>query len=157
MGADESEQDSALHKAYEEAAYIINFKPDRLGHALLLSDGLMDILLKQPIPIETCPTSNIMTLELAMHHHGNLLDGMKMHPQLGKWLERGYPISISTDDWGLFSTNLTKELLLVAKAYNLGETELEGIMMGSIGHIFDRSEGIKSRLRTVMKDYCANS
>ncbi|KAL7532265.1 hypothetical protein ACHAXR_004528 [Thalassiosira sp. AJA248-18] len=146
-GSNEVEKDEALQKAYLEALSIIKFKPSRLGHALLLSEPLMEILLHNPIPIETCPTSNIMTLELALHHKGNLLDGMRMHPQLGKWLQKEYPITINTDDSGLFCTNLTKEILLVAKAYNLGERELARILLKSIDHIFDPSGETKSRLR----------
>jgi len=88
-----------------------------------------------------------MTLELALHHNGNLIDGMKMHPQLSKWLEIGYPVSINTDDSGLFCTNLTKEYLLVAKAYDLGATELSDITMNSIEHIFDPHGETKSRLK----------
>ena len=119
-GENELEEDEAKLKAYHEAESILQFNPDRLGHALLLSDSLMEKLFHQPIPIECCPTSNVMTLELSLHKEGNLLDGMKLHPQLRKWLEKKYPISINTDDSGLFCTNLTKELLLVAKAHHLG-------------------------------------
>lgn len=152
MGSNEFEKDPALLKAYQEAASIIQFKPNRLGHALLLSDSLMETLSQQQsIPIECCPTSNVMTLELALHHEGNLIDGMKMHPQLGKWLKNGYPISINTDDSGLFCTNLTKENLLVAKAYNLGETQLGNITIDSIEHIFDSGE-TKSRLRMDLRE-----
>jgi len=117
----DNEVDEMKRKAYQEAESTLEFKPDRLGHALLLSDSLMEKLIQQPIPIECCPTSNIMTLELANHTNGSLLDGMKMHPQLGKWIAKNYPISINTDDSGLFCTNLTKELLLVSKAYHLNE------------------------------------
>jgi len=148
MGLNESEKDQALLKAYDEASAIIQFNPDRLGHALLLSDSLMRSLLQNPIPIECCPTSNIMTLDLALHHEGSLVEGMKMHPQLGKWLENGYPISINTDDSGLFNTNLTKELLLVANVYHLSMAEISSITLNSIEHIFDTSEKTKSRLRT---------
>eukprot|EP00584_Thalassiosira_punctigera_P009569 CAMPEP_0172544432 /NCGR_PEP_ID=MMETSP1067-20121228/14595_1 /TAXON_ID=265564 ORGANISM="Thalassiosira punctigera, Strain Tpunct2005C2" /NCGR_SAMPLE_ID=MMETSP1067 /ASSEMBLY_ACC=CAM_ASM_000444 /LENGTH=406 /DNA_ID=CAMNT_0013330997 /DNA_START=14 /DNA_END=1230 /DNA_ORIENTATION=+ len=136
MGSSEFEKDQALLKAYQEAVSIIQFRPDRLGHAMLLSDSLMGTLQQTPIPIECCPTSNVMTLELALHHGGNLIDGMKIHPQLGKWLDASYPISINTDDSGLFGTNLTKELLLVAKAHNLRKSELGNIILNSVDHIF---------------------
>ena len=145
-GENELEEDEAKLKAYHEAESILQFNPDRLGHALLLSDSLMEKLFHQPIPIECCPTSNVMTLELSLHKEGNLLDGMKLHPQLRKWLEKKYPISINTDDSGLFCTNLTKELLLVAKAHHLGDVELSNIVLGSVEHIFDQE--IQSTLRT---------
>ena len=147
-----NEVDETKCKAYQEAESVLEFGPDRLGHALLLSDSLMETLIQQPIPIECCPTSNIMTLELANHTNGSLLDGMKMHPQLGKWIAKNYPISINTDDSGLFCTNLTKELLLVSKAHHLNEKELRNIVLNSIEHIFDSTGDIKSRLRTVIRD-----
>ena len=151
-----NEVDESKRKAYQEAESILQYKPDRLGHALLLSDSLMERLIQQPIPIECCPTSNIMTLELANHTNGSLLDGMKMHPKLGKWIKKNYPISINTDDSGLFCTNLTKELLLVSKAYNLNEIELGNIVLNSIDHIFDSTGDTKSRLRTYIQDQIAS-
>lgn len=152
MGENESEVDETKRKAYQEAAAILEFKPDRLGHALLLADSLMEILTQQPIVIECCPTSNIMTLELALHKEGDLLDGMKLHPQLAKWIEKKYPISINTDDSGLFCTNLTKELLLVAKAHNLNEKDLGNIILGSVEHTFEKEE-TKLSLRNAISDW----
>ena len=43
---------------------ILAFRPDRLGHALHLTAAQTDALHARPIPIEICPTSNIMTLHL---------------------------------------------------------------------------------------------
>jgi adenosine deaminase len=132
--------DTTLKNAYEEASAILQFRPDRLGHALLLPNDLMEKLMKQPIPIECCPTSNVMTLELAMHHGGNLIDGLKRHPQLQNWIERKYPFSINTDDSGIFCTNLTKEYLLVAKVFELHENDLADMAMQTVDHIFDKSK-----------------
>ncbi|KAL3790056.1 hypothetical protein ACHAWO_004813 [Cyclotella atomus] len=130
--------DTTLKKAYEEASAVLQFRPDRLGHALLLPNDLMNKLMQQPIPIECCPTSNVMTLELALHHGGNLIGGLKMHPQLQKWIERKYPFSINTDDSGIFCTNLTKEYLLVAKVFGLHENDLADIAIRAVDHIFDK-------------------
>ena len=114
----------------------------------------MKMLMQQEerIPIECCPTSNVITLELALHHEGSLVDGLRSHPQLDRWLESEYPISINTDDSGLFCTNLTKELLLVAKACNLHERAITDIVSNSIEHIFDSSGETKSRLRKAIHD-----
>jgi adenosine deaminase len=110
------------------------FVPDRIGHALLLPPRLQRRLLQLGIPVETCPTSNVMTLELAQsqsqmrppsdapaagppHHHvaAVVADGLSRHPQLRPWLEHGHPLAICTDDPGVFGTTLTREWeLLVA-------------------------------------------
>ena len=143
---DSSDQDPTLRKAYEEVTAMLEYRPDRLGHALLLPDTIMEKLLENPIPVECCPTSNVMTLELALHHGGSLVDGLKMHPQLNEWLLREYPISINTDDSGLFCTNSTRELLLVAKACHVDEYVLARIILGSTEHIFEPSNRIKEIL-----------
>ena len=140
----------SLKKAYEEALAIIDFRPDRLGHALLLPNSLMDMLILHPIPIECCPTSNVMTLELATHHGGSLVDGLKKHPQIDKWIKSSYPFSINTDDAGIFCTNLTKEYLLVAKVFELNENDLADILIRSIDHIFD--ESMKETLKRLISD-----
>jgi len=135
-----------LVKAYKEAMAILKFRPDRLGHALLLPDVAMEQLSSNPIPIEACPTSNIMTLELNSHHDGCLVEGLRMHPRLRQWLEAEYPISLNTDDSGLFCTNATQELLLFAEAYHVGEDVLSRIIVDSLSHIFDSSNAVQSKL-----------
>lgn len=138
--------DPTLLAKYKEALAVINFRPDRLGHALTLSSSLIELLYNDPIPIECCPTSNTMTLDFALHHEGSLIDGMKMHPHLKKWIDTGYPISINTDDSGIFCTDLTKEFLLIAKVFGLDEKRLSKIVLVSVEHVFD--EDIKDRLRS---------
>jgi len=130
------ETEPKLSKAYEEAMAVLRFQPDRLGHALLLPDSLQCMLDESRIPIETCPTSNVMTLELATCFQGNLIEGLKRHPRLKNWLETDYPISVSTDDSGVFHTDPTKELLLMAVAYNLDEGALKKIVLASMDHAF---------------------
>ena len=78
---------------------ILAFRPDRLGHALHLSAAHVAALEAAPIPIELCPTSNMKTLRLS-----SLAD----HPTLRRWIEGGYPVSISTDDFGVFSTTASQ-------------------------------------------------
>ena len=58
---------SSLQRARQEAKEMLEFRPDRLGHALLLPSDLKENLMQHPICVETCPTSNLLTLELAHH------------------------------------------------------------------------------------------
>jgi adenosine deaminase len=120
--------------ARKEAEAILEmgqFVPDRIGHALLLPPKLQRRLLELRIPVETCPTSNVMTLELAQliqshsdaaphthhHHFASVVDGLKRHPQLRSWLERDHPLAICTDDPGVFGTTLTREWELLVAAH----------------------------------------
>ena len=65
---------------------------------------------------------------------------------LEKWLEVGYPISISTDDSGVFDTDSTKELRLLQLAMNISEWQLAGLIWGSLDQVFDPSRRVRSRL-----------
>ena len=134
--ADHETETDSDGEAWKEAKCILKFHPDRLGHALLLPPDLQKELANASIPIETCPTSNVMTLELntntnnkikkngqidndhdRQHDHGNLIDGLKQHPILMEWISQNHPICICTDDPGIFDTTLTKELYLLYKAF----------------------------------------
>jgi adenosine deaminase len=128
--------DQATKTAFEEAQSILNFGPDRLGHALLLPPPLHKKLSDLKIAVESCPTSNVMTLELAKHSSGSLLEGLKKHPQLEYWLRTKHPISIGTDDPGVFHTTATKELLLLQKAFGLEKSELKRIVLDSMDQAF---------------------
>ncbi len=100
-------------EAYKDAKAILDFGPSRLGHALILPPSLQQQLAELKIPVETCPTSNVMTTELVEKSSGgSLVDGVKRHPQLKKWLESKHPLCICTDDPGVFDTNATQEFVL---------------------------------------------
>uniref|UniRef100_A0A7S4WC74 Adenosine deaminase domain-containing protein n=2 Tax=Ditylum brightwellii TaxID=49249 RepID=A0A7S4WC74_9STRA len=146
-GSSTNEQDASLKKAFDEAMRVIEFRPDRLGHGLLLPESITSILQNDPIPIECCPTSNVMTLELAQHHEGSLIEGLRGHPQLSKWLKNQYPISINTDDSGVFNTTLTRELLLLVEAYGVDEFTIRKIILNSIDHCFEQSDDVRFVLR----------
>lgn len=135
---------------FQEVKAILNFVPDRLGHALLLPTSLLSTMDTLRIPVESCPTSNVMTLELATDVHGHIVKGLQRHPQMGHWLETGYPISISTDDSGVFQTDPTKELLLLALAFGVDQKFLRQLQINSVNHCFC-SVDIKARLLSVLE------
>ena len=134
-----------------EIEQVIDFRPDRLGHALFLSDKCLQMLEDDPIPIECCPTSNVMTLELAGGAAGggegeSLASGLRKHPTLKHWLDIGYPVSISTDDAGVFNTTATNELALVCEAFGMDAWRITGIVWASLDHVFEPSRRVRSRL-----------
>ncbi len=103
-----------------EIQNILDFKPDRLGHALKLTNNQIKKLLddKEKIPIEICPSSNINTLGIK---------DLSEHPNLKKLLDNNYPISINTDDKSVFNTTLSNEYYLFAKTFKLNKDEIERI------------------------------
>lgn len=125
---------------FDEASAMLEFKPDRLGHALLLPDKLRQRLRQLNIPVETCPTSNVMTLELAHRASGHLVDGLSQHPQLEHWLDWNHPLAIGTDDPGVFDTTPSQELYLLGKAFGVSRATLATIVVNSIDHAFCQEE-----------------
>lgn len=137
------EEEDSSNIIYEDTIRILEFSPDRLGHALLLTESMYRNLESRhiKIPIECCPTSNVMTLELAKHVEGDLTHGLRRHPRLSQWISTEYPISISTDDPGIFNTDPITELMLLAEAFQMSEPwHLIRIILDSISHSFESNE-----------------
>mmetsp|Transcript_4154 Transcript_4154/g.8665 ORF Transcript_4154/g.8665 Transcript_4154/m.8665 type:complete len:403 (-) Transcript_4154:112-1320(-) len=133
--------------ACEEAERIVAFRPDRLGHALFLPPTVVAALNSDPIPVECCPTSNVLTIELsASCRDGDVAEGLRRHPQLGRWLASGYPFSVSTDDPGVFGTNSSRELMLIGTAHDVDRKEIAKIVLRSVDHAFEGPE-FKKMLR----------
>lgn len=123
---------------HSDNASILQFRPERLGHALLLSASDVASLRSSPIPIELCPTSNKMTLRLR---------SMRDHPTMASWLDEGYPVSISTDDSTVFNTNSSKELALVAEAHDLTAEQVVKLALAPLEHAFEPSSKQLSDMR----------
>jgi len=144
-----NDQDSA---AYMDALSILNFGPTRLGHALILPPGLQQKLAELEIPVETCPTSNVMTTELVEKSSGgSLVEGVKRHPQLQQWLENKHPICICTDDPGVFNTDATQEFVLLQEAFALEIRDFQDIVLNAVDYAFTDEETkaiLKNRIRT---------
>jgi adenosine deaminase len=142
-------------KARDEAVAILAFRPDRLGHALLLPSSLQKVLEDTKIPVETCPTSNVMTLELARSSNGNLVHGLSQHPCLAQWLQNNHPLSIGTDDPGVFHTNATKELVLLVNTFSLDPCAMAEKVADSVNYAFCNEtlrQEINAKMREIMKE-----
>jgi len=135
-GADSSSDSMSEQRARREAQTMIDFHPDRLGHALLLTREQHEEVIRKGIPIETCPTSNVMTLELANRFHGKLVHGLRQHPALAQWIKASHPIVICTDDPGVFHTTLSKELLLVHEAMDVPLQHLVAMERNAMKYAF---------------------
>ena len=136
-----------LETARQEAAATLKFHPDRLGHALLLPPSLRKILSEKCIPVETCPTSNVMTLELNKVVDGDLIHGLRQHATLQTWLDSKHPLAVGTDDPGVFDTTATQELLLLATAFRLQKKDVARIVTQSMDYAFC-DETVRNQIRT---------
>jgi len=172
----ETETTTSTLRAYQDAENILNFRPDRLGHALLLPPSLQKKLNRSKIPIETCPTSNVMTLELNDTTHKSsttesVVEGLKRHPHLLTWLigdgdnnnDTGtsmenkkfpyHPIAICTDDNGVFNTDATQEVDVVLTAFRangIGIAQLKDLICQSMDFAFC-DDKTKRRIKPLLK------
>jgi len=109
---------------------------ERIGHGIasIRDAKLMDILIERQIPLEICPKSNLCTGALA-----KLLGAQKAsledHP-LPKFIARGVPVTLATDDPAMFRTNLDETYSLAATKSGLTRTQLVAIAEAGFRHAF---------------------
>ena len=101
---------------------------ERLGHGVRCVEDpeLVKHLVRERIPLEVCPTSNVnlgVVPSLAEH----------MLPRL---LEAGLEVSIGSDDPPLFGTDLPTELLRVATTFALDAERIRALCANAIRHSF---------------------
>jgi len=120
----------------DETTSILDFGPDRLGHALHLKQHHLDKMLLlnsqgRAAAIEICPTSNQITLSLDSHSD---------HPHIRNWRAMGYPVSINTDDRGVFNTTLSEEIVHVKNVLQLDMSEVVELIASTISQTFASAE-----------------
>lgn len=93
-----------------------DLEAERIGHgcSAVLDPELLAHLAGEDIPVEVCPTSNIRT---------RAVPTLPEHP-LPRLLEAGVPVTLATDDPGMFHTDLNREYLLCHEQFGLSRTEL---------------------------------
>ena len=120
----------------------LNFKPDRLGHSVYLSSKDWESIQKMRIPIEACPTSNLFTRSVNAYEN---------HP-FGKWFKSGHPVTICTDDKGVFDSILSNEWTHMAKAFKLTKKDCKEISMRTVDYIFMDDE-LKLKFKSQFSKY----
>lgn len=89
----------------------------RIGHGVQIyrDENVMQIIRDRGIPLELCPTSNMLT---------NAVPDLKDHP-LKKLFDFGVAVTINTDDPGIFNTNLNREYRICREIIGMGFEDLE--------------------------------
>ena len=106
------------------AAALRWLRPVRIAHGLRAADdpGVVRLLAKRGVALDACPTSNVAT--------GALPDVADAARRIRLLLAAGVPVTLSTDDPGLFATTLYGEYRKLAMA-GLSAPELRAIFLAS--------------------------
>jgi adenosine deaminase len=111
----------------------------RVGHAVSLAWeddmlGLLKMMRRRGICVETCPTSEWVICGLKGADH-----------PFGTYMKYGVPVSINTDDEGVLRSNLTLEFVRAVQWWKLDYRTLKTLVQNSLRYSF--SEGREEELR----------
>lgn len=122
---------------------------ERIGHGTNLElspDGAdLELVRRSRSAVEACPTSNQLLLGVPFSRHPLL-----------KYLRSGIPVSVSTDDAGVFETNMTEEFARLAESMPLSFEEIKLLARNSLVYSFaepDRKRELLSRFDEDMKHF----
>jgi adenosine deaminase len=97
---------------------VLQLGAERIGHgtSAIQDPKLMDLLKERAVPLEICPTSNVVT--------GKYVRRFSEHP-IKDFLSRGMPVTLNTDDPVLFDVELNEEYRRASEKIGIQE---EGIL-----------------------------
>ncbi|HVX44717.1 MAG TPA: adenosine deaminase [Mycobacteriales bacterium] len=109
-----------------------NLRAERIGHGIgAASDpGLLDHLAEHGIALEVCPTSNVCT---------GAVPSLAEHP-LPSLLQAGVPVTLATDDPGMFGADMNSEYLLCHTEFGLNHHELAELARAGVRAAFCSEE-----------------
>eukprot|EP01031_Cornospumella_fuschlensis_P025678 gene25677-31011_t len=132
----------------DETSFILSYWPDRIGHMLHPMERHFDQMVemlhsggKKPPLIEICPSTAYYLLGL--HSYAD-------HPHLRKFMSLHYPVSINTDDSGIFSTTLTQEILHVVLGMDVSLADILRMQVTAVEYAFVSSSE-RSTLRKTLR------
>ena len=104
---------------------------DRIGHGIRAAEdaALLRVLRERDIALEVCPTSNVRTGAVAK---------MEAHP-LRALFDAGVPVTLNSDDPGLFDTDLAREFAIVRDVLGFSDDELSVIAANAERYGFQRA------------------
>ncbi len=110
---------------------------ERIGHGIgaIADPGLLEHLAGHRIPLEVCPTSNLRT---------GAVRSLAEHP-LPRLLRAGVPVTLNTDDPGMFGCDLVGEYRVAHEVLGLSVAELVGLTRTAID-----AAGCSAELRTAL-------
>ncbi|MFN7994437.1 MAG: adenosine deaminase [Bryobacteraceae bacterium] len=101
---------------------------ERIGHGIRAIDDpvLLRHLSDRRIPLEVCITSNVMT---------GAVESLERHP-VRRLFDAGVPITLNTDDPGIFAVTLSGEFELAAARFGFSANELRAVASNAFRFAF---------------------
>lgn len=110
---------------------------DRIGHgvAAVRDPDLVERLAREQVPLEVCPTSNVVT---------GVVASLEQHPFPALW-QAGVNVTVNSDDPPYFDTTLTDELRHAARLADLTTGDLAELQRRAARAAF-APDGVRQRL-----------
>lgn len=123
----------------ESVLEAVKFGAKRIGHGVRIAgnQNAIDLIKKNGITLEMCPTSNRQT---------HAIDDMNQYP-LVDFLNQGVKVTVNTDDMGIEGTTIAEEFEYLKEILNLTEEQKKIILENSVEAAFTTEE-VKSQLKT---------
>jgi adenosine deaminase len=117
---------------------------DRIGHGTraLEDSELVQYLVKQKIPLEMCPISNVRT---------RVVDNLSEHP-IRRYFEAGVIVTVNTDDPKMFQTSLAEEFRLLEQECRWTKTEICRLILNAIESSWQPAEQKEALIADFQKD-----
>ncbi len=138
---------------YTQVYDTINYlKPERIGHGIssYQNETLMDELAESQLPLEVCPTSNLLTKTFATK--------MEEHP-ITTLFRKGIMVTLNTDDPLLFEVELNREYIQVYEKTDLTFADMITLLLNTVKASFmDESEknALLKRIETDLEKNLSN-
>ena len=119
-------EETPYTQVYDTIEYL---KPERIGHGIssCQSEKLMGELAESRMPLEVCPTSNLLTKTFATK--------MEDHP-ISTLVRNGLMVTLNTDDPLLFEVELNREYVQVYDKTDLTFADMINLLMNTVEATF---------------------
>jgi adenosine deaminase len=131
----------------EQVRAAIELGAERIGHGVYLHKDppTEQLIVKQGIPLEVCPTSNLQV--------SGIMESYADHP-LKRYFDLGIPITLNTDNRLMSNINLTHEYEVVVEAFGFDAQQIRQISLNGIEAAF-APESVKAKLREKLDAFFA--
>ncbi len=113
----------------EQIREVIDLGTDRIGHGIYLDQdpSALERVIKDGIPLELCPTSNLQVSGRMKRYADHPLDSFR---------KQGIRVTVNTDNRLMSQTSCTRELQVMVDAFNLSRDDVRQLLQNSIDAAF---------------------